>query len=208
MRQFTKRQLEIIRASVLLIAQGGIQKLTIKNIASQLSISEPALYRHFSCKLDILSAILDFFADNARSHLSSIASQKLTPIQKITEVITSHCDNFSTNPAMVVVIFSEEIFRQNDSLSVRVASIMGSHQKMVEECIKQGQAIGMIRDDVPNEHLCLFVLGSLRLLITQWRLANFGFDLVDRGQKLVASLKSVLQGENKANISGKATKVS
>ena len=59
--QLTVRQQEIIDAALALIAEQGIQNLTIKNIAAALKITEPAIYRHFDSKFAILDALLDSF---------------------------------------------------------------------------------------------------------------------------------------------------
>ena len=57
---FTKRQIEIIDASKDLIGEKGVQNLTIKNLAKKMSFSEPALYRHFKDKTQILKGLLLF----------------------------------------------------------------------------------------------------------------------------------------------------
>ena len=57
---FTKRQIEIIDASKDLIGEKGVQNLTIKNLAKKMSFTEPALYRHFKDKTQILSGLLLF----------------------------------------------------------------------------------------------------------------------------------------------------
>jgi AcrR family transcriptional regulator len=42
-----------------IISNDSIHNLTIKNITTKLGISEPALYKHFKNKSDILLAILE-----------------------------------------------------------------------------------------------------------------------------------------------------
>ena len=58
MNELSKRQKEIINAALKLISEGGIQALTMKNLAKMLEITEPALYRHFENKHDILLNVL------------------------------------------------------------------------------------------------------------------------------------------------------
>ena len=55
---FTKRQIEVIDASKDLIGEKGVQNLTIKNLAKKMSFTEPALYRHFKDKTQILTGLL------------------------------------------------------------------------------------------------------------------------------------------------------
>ncbi|MCK5675079.1 MAG: helix-turn-helix transcriptional regulator, partial [Spirochaetales bacterium] len=50
MKDLTKRQRQIIDISINIISERGIQDLTMKNLSSQLGISEPAIYRHFESK--------------------------------------------------------------------------------------------------------------------------------------------------------------
>ena len=60
----TERQQEIIGNALDLINEKGIQGLTIKNLANRLGITEPAIYRHFENKIQILVAILDLLKKN------------------------------------------------------------------------------------------------------------------------------------------------
>ena len=61
----TKRQEEITKEAIKLISEKGIQGLTIKNLSKRIGISEPAIYRHFEGKTDILlNLLLRFPWDN------------------------------------------------------------------------------------------------------------------------------------------------
>jgi len=53
------RQDEIVGTALRLISEDGIQELTMKKIATAIGITEPALYRHFTSKFQILSAVVD-----------------------------------------------------------------------------------------------------------------------------------------------------
>ncbi len=61
MKKFTERQQQIVETAIKLIADKGIQNLTTKNLAEEIGISEPAIYRHFSNKLEILKAVITNF---------------------------------------------------------------------------------------------------------------------------------------------------
>jgi len=59
--ELSARQQQIIEASIGLIDRLGIQGFTIKNLSKEIGISEPAIYRHFESKVEILSTILESF---------------------------------------------------------------------------------------------------------------------------------------------------
>ena len=61
MMRLTVRQNQIIDAALQLTSAGGIQNLTIKNVSSRLGITEPAIYRHFAGKSEIVKALIESF---------------------------------------------------------------------------------------------------------------------------------------------------
>lgn len=106
----SERQLQILEASLDLIHRKGIQGLTIKNLSKVIGISEPAIYRHFDSKVDILIAILNSFQDRIYRMEQLIKDDKTNELQKIVTIFSSHFKEFNSTPALASVIFSEEIF--------------------------------------------------------------------------------------------------
>ena len=192
MADFTNRQMEIIDESIKLIAKGGIQELTIKNIANSIGISEPAIYRHFNSKIDILLSILSFFESNAKNLFQKIHSKNISNIKKIESVFLEHCKAFAKNPPLATVIFSEEMFINEKVLTEKESSIMKLHKKEIFEIIKKGQKNGEIRNDIPSEQLSFIILGTLRLTVTRWRLSNFSFDIKKEGRKMWNAIMTII----------------
>jgi len=194
MNEFTKRQQEIIEAAIGIIAGKGIQKMTIKNLAKSIGITEGAIYRHFSTKLDILSGILSIFREQIRNNLTQITSNH-SAYDVLAAIITRQIDMFVENPMITAVIFSEEIFQNEKQLSETVFSIMSENINTFLEIIKNGQNKGELRNDVPAEQLSNMLMGAIRLLITRWRLSGFAFDLKSEGNILIDSFKKILTRE-------------
>lgn len=189
---FTERQQEIINVSISLIAEKGIQQLTIKNIARSLGISEPAIYRHFEHKLDILMAILSFFKTEVKISAEKISSNENSVLKQLETAFTMHFKRFVENPALAAVIFSEEIFQNDQKLSNEVADIMKINQRFMSDLIKKGQSNNELRTDISYDQLALIIMGALRLIVTKWRLANLSFDLESEGSKLWISIRQLL----------------
>ena len=191
MSEFTKRQQEIIEAAIGIIAGKGIQKMTIKNLAKSIGITEGAIYRHFSTKLDILSGILSIFREQIRDNFTQIPSDR-SAYDVLAAIITRQIDMFVEKPIIAAVIFSEEIFQNEKQLSETVFSIMSDNINTFLNIIKNGQNKGELRNDVPAEQLSNMLMGAIRLLITRWRLSGFAFDLKREGKILRDSFKKIL----------------
>ncbi|NQT27147.1 TetR/AcrR family transcriptional regulator [candidate division KSB1 bacterium] len=193
MNSFTGRQKEIIDMSIKIIAEKGIQQLTIKNISKSIGISEPAIYRHFKRKMDILLAILSHFKKNRQIIAEKITSREMSSIMQIESLFIDHFKQFSANPALAAVIFSEEIFQNDKRLSEQVSLIMQLNQKMILNIIKAGQQSHEIRNDISEKQLSIIIMGALRLIVSKWRLSNFSFDLETEGIGLWESLKKLIE---------------
>ena len=192
MENLTDRQSQIVGESINIISETGIQGLTIKALAKKINISEPAIYRHFGSKMEILLAILDTFKQDRQVVLTKMAVDNISSVEKLERIFRYHFDNFTQNPALTAVIFSEEIFKNDDRLSEKVLAIMETNQQILLGILENGQTNGEVRDDIPAEQIALILLGSLRLLVTQWRLTGFSFNLVNKGDDLWNSVRKLI----------------
>jgi AcrR family transcriptional regulator len=192
MNTFTDRQKEIIDVSIKIIAEKGIQQLTIKNISKSMGISEPAIYRHFDCKMDILLAILSHFKKNSHIISSKIISNKTSSIKQIESIFINHFKQFAANTALSAVIFSEEIFQNDKRLAEQVNLIMLLNQNMFIKIIKKGQQNNEIRSDISEKQLSIIIMGALRLIVAKWRLSKYSFDLEQEGAEMWNSIKKVI----------------
>ncbi|MFP4548360.1 MAG: TetR/AcrR family transcriptional regulator [Fidelibacterota bacterium] len=193
MKNFTNRQNEIINAAVELIAEKGIQQLTIKNLSGKIGIVEGGIYRHFKSKIDILLSILVSFENRIGSANETLLfSADENALTKLKTIFLNTFKNFKANPALAAVIFSEEIFQNDKRLSEKVFAIMQQHQAILQKIILIGQQSDHIRSDIPVKHLTLMITGTLRLIVTQWRLTGFTYDLESEGEQMWYSIKKIL----------------
>jgi AcrR family transcriptional regulator len=191
--ELSNRQTEIIEKSIEIIANKGIQGLTIKNLSKEIGISEPAIYRHFASKVDILLAILDSFNQMSEMFSDIMETFEGSAIEKIRFMFSKMIDVFSETPSLVSVIFSEEIFKNETVLKNQVIEIQNRNQKTVEMIIDKGKKEKNVRTDVDNGSLALIIMGSLRLLVKNWNLNAYGFCLQKEGKKLIHSIDLILK---------------
>jgi AcrR family transcriptional regulator len=181
---FSPRQVEIIEAATKLIGEKGIQNVTTKHLAKEIGFSEPALYRHFKGKTDILVSVLEYFREKMYSGLNSLLPNEETGLDKVHELIKYHFKLFASNPAIIMVIFAETSFQYDKKLSETVNKLVNQKKQLVIKIIKEGIEDRSVRTDVDPEQVTSIILGSLRFTVLQWRLSDFDFDLNKRGHEL------------------------
>ncbi len=175
----TKRQDEIVEASMRIIAKSGIESLTTKSIAKSVGISEAAIYRHFKSKSDILLSVLEYFENRASGLLNLVSKENICGLDKIYRILKTRCDDFVDNPALMVVIFSEELFPNDSRLSNKVYEIMSMNQRVITEIIDGCINSGEVRNDIGKDILFYMIAGTFRFMVTHWRLSNYGTNLKD-----------------------------
>ena len=189
---FSERQEQILNTSIKLIANHGIQTMTIKNIAREIGISEPAIYRHFPSKFDIIYTIMDFFDHFSLEICEKIEDSSINPIDRIELFFKNRYRFFADYPELTKVMFSEEAFQYDPRLSEKILQIMHQHRKILLDIIKYAQQQDLIRKDIEVDHLFHLVIGSMRLMVDRWCFSNFSFDIYTEGMKLWKSVKKIL----------------
>jgi AcrR family transcriptional regulator len=190
MQCLSVRQQEIVKASLELIAQKGIQGLTIKNIAQKLGVVESAIYRHYRSKISILSAILDIVK---RQALPECPQKDASEITRLEQKFKNHLRAFASFPALVSVVFSEDIFQNEKLLSTKTKEMVQLSMAETISIIKKGQRKKEIRTDVDAEQLAIMATGAIRFFVKQWKMNNYSFNLVRNGDALINSIKLLLK---------------
>lgn len=193
MKTLTGRQHEILNAALDIMADRGIQRMTIKNLAEAVGVSEPALYRHFRSKFDILMSILSWYRQFIRDIIVNRHLPDTTVMERIGYFYDAMFASFIERPAVSMVIFSEDLFHYDKRLSKEVNGIIEMTHDHIHTLLRNGVRNGSVRRDIPSKQLAWIVMGTMRLLITKWRIAGYSFDLAGEGRRMTAHLAVILK---------------
>jgi len=190
--KFTKRQLNLINLSLDIILNEGIQSLTIRNLSTRAGITEPAIYRHFKSKFDILYNLLDFFDIHSVEFIKVIREDSSDSIGKLKLFFLTHCKRFNENKAFAIIMFSEEIFGADIRLKKKLITIIEKQKRLLIELILEAQKNKLITENIPEEHIFVLLIGSLRFLVTEWKVSGFKKDLLKVGEAYWSSIEKIL----------------
>ncbi len=178
---FTSRQREIIDASIKLIARGGIQEVTMKHLSIEVGISEPALYRHFKSKHDIMAGVIESFRYHNKMVPENVNDFDVDSLEKLKLAVDTVLRKFSDNPEISGVFFSEEIFHNDAQLTAQMSELLEEYRGFFLGLIDSGIRDGSLRVDIKKEDISLIIIGVVRLLVVRWRLSGYSFNLVEAG---------------------------
>ena len=191
----SKRQNQIIEESINIIHEEGIQGFTIKNLSNALKLSEAAIYRHFKSKTEILCVLLDRFIEILSDFIKRTIENEFSSMDKIKSIFENLALTFSSKPAYVSVIFAEEIFKNDKLLSAKVNKILKKNNEAFNLIIKNGQKNNEITKKVESQELTLMTMGAFRLMVKNWKMNDFSFDLNKSSEKLYLSINTLIKKE-------------
>lgn len=189
------RQLEIIEAAGKILTNSGVSGLTIKNLAKEMKFSESAIYRHFTSKEEIIIALLDYLAQNMDERYTNAISAKQTPEEKFTTLFQNQFSLFKKNPHFVVAVFSDGLLEESQRINETMLKIMAIKMKHLMPIIIEGQQKKVFTNSITSEELIHIVMGTFRLQMFKWRIANFQFDIERNGHNMIQALLTLIKNK-------------
>lgn len=187
------RQLEIIEAAGKILTESGVGGLTIKNLAKEMKFSESAIYRHFTSKEEIIVALLEYLAANMDERYTKAISTEQSPEVKFTKLFQNQFSFFKKHPHFVVAVFSDGLMEESQRINETILKIMSVKNKHLMPIILEGQQKKIFTNSISSDDLVHIVMGTFRLQMFKWRIANFQFDISRNGDKMIQSILTLIK---------------
>lgn len=181
-----ERQKIIIDEAINIIHEGGYESLSIRELASKVKISEPAIYRHFLNKEDIVLGVLSRIGDFDHL-LEENIERGNNAVEKLKKFIYFHFNFLQENKEMTSILFSEDIFNQSDILKQKLLRIIKYRKSLLKNIIELGKKENEIKDIETNDVVTM-IIGFIRVTILEWRLGDFSFNLSNKGDQTVDAI--------------------
>ncbi len=156
------RKKEIVKIAASLIKEKGYNAVSMRDIAQAMNIKAASLYNHISGKQEILSSLIIEVAEKFTEEMNTIASENLSPLQKIERVIEIHIDitvNYSEN----IATLNNDWMHLEGSALKRVVKMREDYEENFRKIIKKGISEGEIKSKHP-EVILFSILSTLRTL--------------------------------------------
>lgn len=190
--KMSDKQLEIIKATGNILTSSGVSGLTIKKLAAAMQFSESAIYRHFESKEEIIYALLDFLATNMDERLTASRSIKENQKEQFVRLFQNQYSFFKQNPHFVVAVFSDGLMEESQRINEMIYKIMNVKIKHLKPLLIEGQQSGVFTKAISADDLTHIVMGTFRLQMYKWRMAEFQFDIEIEGNKMIHAMLTLI----------------
>jgi AcrR family transcriptional regulator len=165
---FLKRKEKVIISAIDILDEVGIQGLTTKEIAKREGITEPAIYRQYDSKQDIIMAILDRFSKFDKEIFNTVIEQNMSAKDGILFFAKSYASYYQNYPQLVTVLFSFDVFRYDQKLNDKMSQILNLRTEFINGL---AQSIKDQHDyKISAEDFATLINGSIWTTIYIWKL--------------------------------------
>jgi AcrR family transcriptional regulator len=162
-----ERKQEIVRAVLVLIAELGIQGVTMGRIADKVGITEAALYRHFDSKLGIIGATIDATFDDLLDALESSARGG-TAREMLRNALLAHLEFIEKRPGVARILFSDEVHFNSPALQEKLAQRGGFVAGHIAGLLRGGTSTGELSRDLDVKSATVLYRGIVQAQVMLW----------------------------------------
>jgi AcrR family transcriptional regulator len=156
------RQVELTDAALHIIATKGIAALSTRSLAAQVGLSTGAIFRHFAS----LDALLDAVVARVEAVLdATYPPLSLPPLERLERFMEVRSTAVGNQRGILRLVLSEQfLLALPESGSARLSSCVQKTRAFIVDCLREAQAAGELRGDVPVETLVPIVMGTVQML--------------------------------------------
>lgn len=159
----------------------GSEHLTLKRIAKEVGISEPAVYRHFTNKKSILLFLVDHAERALLEDLSRVRGEGEKPsIDDIEKAIQNHFANIKSRKGTAFQIIAEIVSLGDKALNKRASVTIDKYIARLRELLAEGIDQGYVRSDIDIDSAAMLLFSMIQSLVTIWAVNNKNFDLHEK----------------------------
>lgn len=183
-----KRKDKILISAIEILAEDGITGLTTKHLAEVQGVTEPALYRQYKNKQEIILAIINEFTYYDSKIINTINEKGIIGIEAISFYIKRFSELYVNYYELTTVMFSMDLFLYNDITRKIMEEATKARLEFLEQVIDQGQVQVLTYKSV---ELASLIDGILVSQVYQWRMSDKDYTLEDTVETLVKKLLSI-----------------
>ena len=185
------RKQQILETLAFMLEDNPGERISIAALAKSVGVSEAALYRHFPSKTKMLEGLIEFAEDAVLSRASSIASDQLTPLEKLERITYVYLIFCERNPGITRLLTGDAISGERDRLHARVRQFFDRLSTEMRQILRKAelaeglhltlsinQTVSLVQACMEG-HIAVFVRSQFKEVASnswqkQWKVLSIG----------------------------------
>jgi AcrR family transcriptional regulator len=187
------RQAQIKEAVLDIISSEGLAKLSTKNLAAKVGVSEGAIYRHFKSKKDILLSVVEDVQTNLVVNQKAIADSEMIPSIKLFTFLCKQIKYLVNNKGVTILLFSEATHANDSVLKEKLLEILKAQKEILKQIVEEGISNGAWDKILDRDAFVTLYMGIPVILNIELVLNRETFNHEDFCKKMFTLLERILK---------------
>jgi AcrR family transcriptional regulator len=193
MKDLSDRQVEIIKHTIELMGEEGAHNFSIRKLAKRVGVTEPAVYRHFESKDDLMVNVASFIVQNWNLLLTDIKVPKLPPVDQlrlIFENVIVYCDE---NRLFARTVFTADLISSDTGMTRILKELKHEGVQRFSQMLREWKDRGEINRDINCGNVTDIFFGAFQWVMSDWISEDFSYDLKSKWAGVWRELEGILR---------------
>ena len=164
----SNRRQEILEALATMLESHPGSRITTAALASQVGVSEAALYRHFPSKAKMLEGLIEFIEETLFARISRIMTEEPTAQNRCSNLLLLLLTFAERNPPMARLLVGDALQGETDRLRLRVRQVFDRLETQLRLILREWAVTR-----VPGPELGTTAGANLLLAAAEGRIGQF-----------------------------------
>lgn len=179
------RKAEIVATILGLADRIGPDRVTTGAVATEVGVTQAAIFRHFPTKAAMWNAVADHVAEALTTAWDAALVQADLPVERVKALIGAQLGQIAATPAMPMLLFSRELNVENADLRAAFRGRLATFQAHLTREVAEGQRAHALRSDVAAADAAVLLASLVQGVAIRWSLGARDFALHAEGLRLL-----------------------
>ena len=148
-------------------------RITTASLATELGISEAALYRHFPSKTRMYESLIDFIEETIFGRVRGIVNDEPDAINQCYRILSLVIAFCQKNPGITRILNGDALAIENERLHQRVAQFFDRLESQIKQALREAEIRDGLKLCVPVSVAANLMLVSIEGKISQFVRSDF-----------------------------------
>jgi len=136
-----ERRVQILQALATMLEQPGAERITTAALASRLSVSEAALYRHFASKAQMFEGLIEFIEHSVFGLIHQLDEREGDAVGRCRKLVALLLQFGERNPGMTRVMVGDALVFENERLQQRMNLFFDKIESTLRQNLREGAVL-------------------------------------------------------------------
>jgi AcrR family transcriptional regulator/uncharacterized protein (DUF2249 family) len=180
------RRQQIVEAALEILARVPLERLSTRQLARHLGVSQPALFRHFRSREELLVAVVAHARGKLESLIEAVLRDRESPVEQLRALARDLFRHVERHPGLPRLLFSSAPPAEK-AVRAALRHVIEMQSSLVAELFREGQRQGLFDRELDAARAARHFIALLQGTILQWQLDDEGAPLEPRADPILST---------------------